>query len=381
MKLGKPNYYEVLGVSRTATQQEIRKRYHELVRKYHPDVNPDKELGHRMLIKILDAYHVLGNADSRKKYDLQLDQQTQPVSRSSAPPSAPRTTANRASKAQRRVTSPEAERFVSDARLDFLMGNLNSAANNCKKAIHLFPRHAQAHVILGDILHAQGRSDEAMSHYTLAYQFSPYEKQRAEINKRMTRLLQDEKEQAEKKANPNIVKKEDLRKVSTWAFGGAASVAGALFLGIFPGHAVWPSITLVSEWTSNMLVVMSLISILLGSLLSLTRTARRADEELIFSTIRVLPGGHARSFGITIILITLIWYYLGFIVYLIVAGNNETLSSSILKAYGIAFLATALVSAAIPAAAGQLFLFGSNISFGFVLLGWVIGDLFRPLHD
>ncbi len=62
------DYYETLGVARDASQEEIRKRYRELARKYHPDVN--KESGAEERFKqVAEAYEVLGDAEKRKRYD------------------------------------------------------------------------------------------------------------------------------------------------------------------------------------------------------------------------------------------------------------------------------------------------------------------------
>lgn len=63
------NYYTSLGLNKNASQEEIRKAYRKLARKYHPDVNPDNEDAARRFKEINEANEVLGDPENRKKYD------------------------------------------------------------------------------------------------------------------------------------------------------------------------------------------------------------------------------------------------------------------------------------------------------------------------
>lgn len=63
------NYYDVLGVAKDATEKEIRQAYRRLARQYHPDVNKNDPSAEDKFKEINEAYGVLSDQDSRKKYD------------------------------------------------------------------------------------------------------------------------------------------------------------------------------------------------------------------------------------------------------------------------------------------------------------------------
>lgn len=67
------NYYEILGVSKTASQDEIKSAYRKLVKQYHPDLHPNDPVCAEKFKEINEANEVLSDEKRRKQYDFELE--------------------------------------------------------------------------------------------------------------------------------------------------------------------------------------------------------------------------------------------------------------------------------------------------------------------
>jgi len=67
--MSKRDYYDILGVSKSASAEEIKKAYRKLAIKYHPDKNPDDKEAEEKFKEAAEAYDVLSNPEKKGRYD------------------------------------------------------------------------------------------------------------------------------------------------------------------------------------------------------------------------------------------------------------------------------------------------------------------------
>ncbi|MFN6943747.1 MAG: molecular chaperone DnaJ [Cytophagaceae bacterium] len=67
--MAKRDYYEILGVTKSATQEELKKAYRKIAIKFHPDKNPDDPTAEEKFKEAAEAYEVLSNQEKRQRYD------------------------------------------------------------------------------------------------------------------------------------------------------------------------------------------------------------------------------------------------------------------------------------------------------------------------
>jgi curved DNA-binding protein CbpA len=79
--------YGVLGVSPSASQEQVRSQYRVLVRKYHPDLHPGDASAARMMERVNAAYDVLGSPEERRQYDAEISASSQGWGATAAPSS------------------------------------------------------------------------------------------------------------------------------------------------------------------------------------------------------------------------------------------------------------------------------------------------------
>ena len=370
------NHYEVLGLPRSSTPAQVKKRYRELVRKFHPDVAKDKETSHRLFIQINEAYEVLRDPSRRKAYDetLELDDMisAQREVRASKRAAAPKR--HSASVAQPPREPKNAAQLLKDAQFAFIQRRPNAAAQMCKQVLQLDPRNARACAMLGDIYRAQGKNGAAIKYYTLAVQHNPAD---SESEKKLLKLVGKQVEAQHRFESVDEPKNLQVVNSIFWSIVFFL----LLLIHVYPGKPIpWLHyyIPQVARWSWNLVGFIAGASALTGALLSLNGLLRNPDNELVF-------GDSGNSWAIVpvgfILLIGSGFFFAGAAgFYLVFGALQGTISKSVVTVFG-AVVGIVLIAALLyePAARMQVITFGGNVAFLSCLFGWYTGAAMKPL--
>jgi tetratricopeptide (TPR) repeat protein len=266
---------------------------------------------------------------------------------------------------------------LKDARKAYGAGQFYLALDACREVRRLDPRNAEAYIIPGDVYRLQGRIDEAISSYTVAVQLDP---KNVDVQNKLDRLFRQSKysvPDADEIKNRNASLRLGLNMIVLAIIGGLF-----LWLNVEPGEpSVWlrDHVEFVSAWNMKFIWIMALASVLVGVLLSVNNAVRDLDDELIFPSVRA-SGIKKVSYPLGLILLVLSFFsfYAAGLVYVLIGWLQESVSISILRVFASVLGLVALGAMAFGQGAGQVLLFGGNLAFVGILVGWGIGDLFRP---
>lgn len=401
-------HYEVMGLAQNATTDQVKKRFRELVRKYHPDLHRDHPEYHEVFIRITQANEVLSDSVRRAHYDLGLRDQarkqtdTRTGAYGSAPftqrPTTPPPTSNagarpaggHAAPADRPPTNArerrEAEhrrqqltKAMENARQNFQRGNLREAQRLCEEVLQT-SRNCAAHEMLGDIYARQGRLDEAISNYTVAAQMlSSNSLIMSKLNRVVERQRRgpaaDELLRGRVGHPPVDPQKRAGYQLAVTFFG----LAVMLFLMAWPvgrGEAAL-NLPFVPHWTLSHVVFLGIEGLFAGVVLGAAGWLRPPDQELLYQSFRL--GRLNIPMGILLVATGILFAPIALAAYVILAFRHASVSRSVLLVFGAAFMLTLAFTFATPhIPQSETLIFGANVIFVSALFGWFVGDLFRP---
>ncbi len=400
-------HYETLGLPETASLDEIKKQYRALARKYHPDVNPSNEAA-QQFSTIAEAYRVLNDTESRRVYDAERAlRQRQANVRPTGPlnhPAAPRPGAT-PSTAPATTASQEAERLVQQAQIAFTRGRLAEARNLAEQALRYNRRNAIGWEILGDVCRSQGRTDDALRHYTMASQHDP---RSATVQQKIERIARQplgraggtsnytpQTPSAPSTARPsahysprsaplaaNLAEdKRPLARILAGFFGYFGAFLVLLFAGLYLEKSTQATHVLpyVTSWSWPFVSCLALAGALIGAAMTITGAVQRIEDDLVLTGV---GGLRTPPLGLLIIVLGLIFFWAAAVVHLVLALLQEALTVSLLRLYGVIAFVTLLFAVCWSThnndGLAQTLLLGGNIVFIGCVVGWLLGDFFRP---
>ncbi|MCS6860319.1 MAG: DnaJ domain-containing protein [Abditibacteriales bacterium] len=378
--MAEADLYDILGVSPDADLADIKQSYRRLVREFHPDVSADKLAAHDRFVAIVNAYKTLSDPIKRAMYDRARQREAQhKVVRD--------TVAEYSWREELRRQSVDA--LLTAAELYLFRGQPELAVAKCQEVLQRDPNNPHAYALMGDIYRELGKFDEAVTAYTYAVQFAPKSQL---YQRRLEELLQMERAAARRTA----AQAEDKRRLRSDGRGADAAspqpvaqrsnapspagiAVGVTCIGLALASLVWvwfdPGVLLFNVVPKHALVAAALSAFLLGLALPLLHWVGHVDEELLMSA-DTFAGG-AFPVGTLIGLLGLFWFYLSVICYVVLALVQEQFSWSVVKMMGVTLALMCVFAALCPAIATQVFLWGGNVIFTSLLVGWSIGSMGR----
>jgi len=368
------NHYEVLGLPMNATPEQIRKRYRELVRRYHPDVNPAPDAKDQFL-RIQEAYQVLSDPERRRHYDALLRLQ----SRSPSPDAtrSPTGAARPSRPARSPDVSQEVRRALYEAERAFLQGRLRDALSWARQATRLQPRHPQGYIIMGDVYRLQGHIDAALSAYTYALQLDP---NNTDLQRKFERLASTAHAGTTPATSTRRVNLPVLHLPAEWKLYAAQSLGWGTVLFLVALSATMPGepatllrwLPMIGVWSWNLVLYMGLAGFLTGFLLSVSRWVAPLEDALPWRRY-----GARLSLGGLIVLMATLCFPLTALLYTLYGLLQGGLNSSISRTFITTGMLTLLFALVYPYGMLATLLFGGNILFIAHLMGWYLGDSFQ----
>ena len=373
------DYYQLLGVARNASQEQLRKAYRDKVKRFHPDVANDKESADERIKLIYQAWEVLSDPDRRKAYNQLLALEDK------------RRAAEEAAR-RRRAEIREGQELFRKARLVRAGGMLNPAKELALKAARLLDSDWEAWALVGEIALEQGDYDTAIASYTEAVCSS---KHNPSVQNRLDQVLA----KAAKGAVPTEHRfdlgqagdgfrkgsrtwRDELGRWYTPRLAAKFETARA-YVGILTAGWLLASIVLLQQWLPEpsvdhlpriLLWVGAADAFALGLLLDAIGALEYFDDAMFYRGM----GSSGVPRGAVLMLVNFINYAIALPVYLLLALFEGEVSVSILLCYGVSMALCLLLAVLVPDQLVMLALWLSGPATNLVCFGWACGTFFRP---
>jgi curved DNA-binding protein CbpA len=406
MPIPLPDYYAIMDLGPAATQAEIKQRYRELARRFHPDVNPSPDAAQKIKT-VNEAHRILGDPDRRSRYDAErilnpvfpstqrqtddsprsaADRQRQPSRpfvRNPAPPpsqtrqqrTAPRVEFNgfgrvtpesaeqkrtKAPVQQTQTRSPKqdsaaAGRLVSEAQIALLTRNYSDADRLCREALSKDRTAAGAHEVLGDVYAIRGDTESAIKAYSYAIQYNP---RNYSAQGKLDRLIGKKpfatpgplinRKTAGPAFKPGV--KRASREIALALISVGLFASGCAAVAVFcqnPGVPLGGAIPWITSLSPNLMIALTIEGIISGMLLAFYGRLWPISNEFSSAAHASGSGRTGRKAPLLVILtlFSFVWFYASLLVYIGVAFGRNRTSVSMVRVYSLVLVLVALFTA------------------------------------
>lgn len=369
------SHYETLGLTRTATPDDVRTAFRRIAIRHHPDRTKDPA-SHELFKQASVAYEVLSDPSKRRDYDLQFAEavrrEAQANFRTTGPASSPRsqprseqTWAPRAEPRSRPsgVTNVAAE--VSRLSVLFSRGRFSEAETLANEILRADGRQAVPYAVLGDIARMRGRMMEAQKMYAYAAQMDPrnpvYQRRYEEA---LTAITPDPAKPTPRDGAPAL----------GVMFATVIVLFATLYVGMSQEAALLPSVPLISTWTLGLVGMLLLSGVTVGAALSLGNLVDRLSSTTTNALGRVSPT-------VTLGVVAIASFWASVLIYAMVGLVRRATHFSTTRMI-IAVVMTTLAMASGAAISRvidpvQVLIWGGNLVYIGALCGWMVADAFR----
>lgn len=378
-------HYQTFEITPTATADEIKRRYRELARTYHPDVNTGDPGAARKFAAIADAYRILGDADARAVYDAELLMQAR-AARPAPPPQAQTQrsagTGGGARPQPQNVQAAhiESEKYAELARKCYFQGRFIEAKEHAIRSLSHNHRNAMAQEIMGDVYMQQGRLDDAAKHYTFCLQFDQFN---GSARMKLERLHRTSSRSAHVQPPRGggahhgafLSRKQQKLQALIKLVGYSAAIMMIGFWYLSEPNYPSAGIDFVKNWSIQFMLMAVAIGGWLGLIQSVTGDVRRFEDEFL------IGGGHAAAGGFpagpALLVLGVVFYPLGMLSHIGITLAQDGFHRSVGMLYGTVTAAGLMLAIFGGAGFGETLAFGGNILFLGHIFGRLLGDFFR----